>query len=149
MISALTLLSLVIAIASAVVSFLLYKNLNGLLPSDTEPTNILKRLTVHQARQRDLKRMFDELQDLHEQDHAQLSPSLKHVGLVRFNPYRDTGGDQSFALCLLDSQKDGILLTAIHAREGTRIYAKKIKQGGSEHELSEEERLALQQALNT
>lgn len=71
-----------------------------------------------------------------------------HLGLVKFNPFSDTGGDQSFVLSLLDSQKNGILLTSLHSRGITRIYAKNIILGKADQELSVEEKQALQQSLN-
>jgi hypothetical protein len=49
------------------------------------------------------------------------------IGFIRFNPYADTGGNQSFCLCLLNDYNDGIVITSLHSREQTRIYAKEIK----------------------
>jgi hypothetical protein len=72
---------------------------------------------------------------------------LKHiqrVGFIRFNPFNETGGDNSFTLCLLDGNSNGILLTGLHTREKTRMYAKKIENGKSKHELSKEEIKAIQ-----
>ncbi len=77
-----------------------------------------------------------------------LQPSDLHISLVKFNPFSDTGGDQSFVISLLDSQKNGILLTSLHNRDSTRIYAKKITLGKADQELSDEEKQALHQALN-
>jgi hypothetical protein len=68
-------------------------------------------------------------------------------GLVKYNPFPDTGGEQSFTLSLLDGDGDGILFTSLHGREATRTYVKKIKQGESDQKLSAEERMSLSQAL--
>jgi hypothetical protein len=73
--------------------------------------------------------------------------SLGRVGLVRFNPFEDTGGNQSFALALLDGRGDGFIVSSLHARTGTRLYAKAVAGGASETALSEEESEALRQAL--
>jgi hypothetical protein len=73
--------------------------------------------------------------------------SLGRVGLVRFNPFEDTGGNQSFALALLDGRGDGFIVSSLHARTGTRLYAKAVSGGASETALSEEESEALRQAL--
>lgn len=75
--------------------------------------------------------------------------SFQRYGLVRFNPFRDTGGDQSFALALLDKANSGIIITAVHARDGTRIYAKSISEGKSTGALSKEEEASLKQALES
>ena len=69
------------------------------------------------------------------------------VGLVRFNPFEDTGGNQSFALALLDGRGDGFVVSSLHARAGTRVYAKAIAKGASETALSAEEAEALRVAL--
>lgn len=72
--------------------------------------------------------------------------SLQKIGVVRFNPFRNTGGDQSFVLALLDNNDSGVLLTSIHGREGTRIYIKGVAFGKSEYTLSTEEEAALKAA---
>jgi hypothetical protein len=69
------------------------------------------------------------------------------VGFVRFNPFEDTGGNQSFALAMLDGRGDGFVVSSLHARAGTRVYAKAIANGTSEAALSDEEAEALKQAL--
>ena len=69
---------------------------------------------------------------------------IQKIGLLRFNPFKDTGGDQSFILALVDAFDTGIIITALYSRTGTRWYTKKIVKGkGLEHELSEEEKKAL------
>jgi hypothetical protein len=73
--------------------------------------------------------------------------SLGRTGLVRFNPFEDTGGNQSFALAILDARGDGFVVSSLHARSGTRVYAKTVTGGLSEGALSEEETEALRQAL--
>ena len=73
--------------------------------------------------------------------------SVQHVGLVRFNPFQETGGDQSFALALLDGRGDGIVISSLHSRAVTRFYAKPIKGGTSQLSLSAEEAKAVQNAM--
>ena len=72
--------------------------------------------------------------------------AFQRVGLVRFNPFEDTGGNQSFALALLDAEGNGWVLSSLHARSGTRVYAKAIREGRPEGALSEEEAAAIKQA---
>ena len=72
--------------------------------------------------------------------------AFQRVGLVRFNPFEDTGGNQSFALALLDAERNGWVLTSLHARSGTRVYAKSITAGASDGALSDEETAAIRQA---
>jgi hypothetical protein len=73
--------------------------------------------------------------------------SFGRVGLVRFNPFEDTGGNQSFALAMLDGRGDGFVVSSLHARSGTRVYAKAIAKGTSEAALSAEEAEALRIAV--
>jgi len=76
-----------------------------------------------------------------------LRQSLGRVGIVRYNPFEETGGNQSFALAVLDGSGDGFVLSSLHARAGTRVYAKAVKGGMAESALSDEENAALREAL--
>jgi hypothetical protein len=73
--------------------------------------------------------------------------AFQRVGLVRFNPFEDTGGNQSFAIAVLDAGGDGFVLSSLHARGGTRMFAKAVSAGRSEANLSAEEAEALSRAL--
>jgi len=73
--------------------------------------------------------------------------SFQRVGLVRYNPFEETGGNQSFALALLDASGDGWVLSSLHARSGTRVYAKAIRGGRTDAGLSAEETAAIGQAM--
>ena len=72
--------------------------------------------------------------------------AFQRVGIVRYNPFEETGGNQSFALALLDGEGNGWVLSSLHARAGTRVYAKAIRGGRSDAALSEEETAAIRQA---
>jgi hypothetical protein len=74
--------------------------------------------------------------------------SIQKVGVVRFNPFADTGGDQSFAVALLDAQGNGVVLSSLHGRADTRIFAKHVQAGRSKHALSDEEQDAIRKALS-
>lgn len=70
--------------------------------------------------------------------------TVSKIGLFRFNPYDDLGGDMSFSLALLDKNDTGVVISSLHGRSGTRVYCKDIKSGEkASHELSEEERKAI------
>jgi len=71
---------------------------------------------------------------------------IQKMGLVRFNPFDETGGDHSFSIALLDGNSTGFVITGLHTRERTRMYVKSIKNGKSEYELSQEEQKALKKA---
>jgi len=73
--------------------------------------------------------------------------AFQRIGLVRFNPFEDTGGNQSFALAVLDAHGSGFVVSSLHARAGTRVYGKAVAGGVSESNLSAEEAEALRLAL--
>lgn len=105
-----------------------------------------KELRRHQARQHELKQLADSIKSSQAQITELQNKALQKYSVVRFNPFRDTGGNQSFCLCMLDLKDNGIIITAIHGRDGTRIYSKTIDSGLSQHELSTEEAKALHEA---
>lgn len=72
----------------------------------------------------------------------------RHVGLVRFDAFDEVGGEQSFALAVMDDRGDGMVVTSIVGRESCRVYAKSLVGGRSERELSGEERRAVRQAVD-
>ncbi len=73
--------------------------------------------------------------------------AFQRVGLVRFNPFEETGGNQSFALALLDAAGNGWILSSLHARSGTRVYAKVVSGGKADSAVSDEELAAIRQAM--
>lgn len=76
---------------------------------------------------------------------------LKHIQrieLLRYNPYQDSGGDQSFTIALLDNEGNGFVLTSLHARSQTRVFAKLVIKGKSgKHQFSKEEELVINKAM--
>ena len=86
------------------------------------------------------------LETLNQQD-TRISSTLGKVGLKRFNPFQDMGGDMSFILALLDESNTGVLITNIVMRDGNRIYAKHISAGTATLTLSEEEQEILTQTM--
>ncbi len=88
-----------------------------------------------------------EVQGLYSGIEARSRRSLQHIGLVRFNPFDDTGSDQSFAIALLDDARDGIVISSLHGRTNTRLFAKPVTNGESPHTLSDEESQAIRIAV--
>lgn len=86
----------------------------------------------------------------HHSDSLPVAPvsGIQKVGLSRYNPFDDLGGDQSFSLSILDSTNSGVVLTSLHHRNFTRIYAKPVKNGeGDSITLSNEEKSAIVKAI--
>jgi hypothetical protein len=72
--------------------------------------------------------------------------SLQKVGTYFYNPYGDTGGTFSFSIAFLNYANNGVVISSLHTREGTRVYAKEIANGKSKQYLTEEEMEALRRA---
>lgn len=101
-----------------------------------------KVLATEVENKKTIKMLGKEIDKL--QDEGQFH--VQKVGLIRFNPFQETGGDHSFSIALLDGKDTGVVLTGLHTRERTRVYAKAINRGKSEHELSNEEKKAFTKA---
>lgn len=76
-----------------------------------------------------------------------LTKCIQKVGIVRYNAFKDTGSDLSFALALLDENNDGVVLNGIYSREMSNIYAKPVVNGKSSYTVSEEEQQAIDKAI--
>jgi hypothetical protein len=72
---------------------------------------------------------------------------LQHASVVRFNPFGDKGGDQSFAIAVLDDHTDGFVLSCLHSRLDIKVYAKPIIGGQSTYTLTPEEKDAIARAM--
>ncbi len=77
-----------------------------------------------------------------------ISLCIQKIGMVRYSAFKDTGSDLSFALAMLNDNNDGVILNGIYSREMSNIYAKQIIAGKTNNKLSEEEKEALEIALN-
>lgn len=104
-----------------------------------EPANLKEVL----AQFKDLEEKFEGVSQELEKLKKENKFNVQKIGIVRFNPFKEVGGDQSFSVALLDGNNDGIVITSLYSREGNRIYGKPIKDGKSEYLLSEEEKEAI------
>ncbi|HWA31920.1 MAG TPA: DUF4446 family protein [Candidatus Paceibacterota bacterium] len=77
---------------------------------------------------------------------GKLKKSIRGVETVRFNPFPDQGGNQSFALGFVNEDGDGVVVSSLYSRERTSVFAKPVKGGRSEYELTSEEKEALKKA---
>jgi len=133
-----------------ILSLLVWKQtifLKLLFPKSGE-RDIRKRFEEVFKQTLDFRQDLDELKDnLSKVEHLGLK-HVQRVDLLRYNPYDDTGGDQSFSLALLNDDGNGIVVTSLHARSGTRVFAKPINSGkGSQYRLSQEEEKVVKGAM--
>lgn len=96
-----------------------------------------------------LSTRVDALVRLQQELETALQRSIQRVGVIRFNPFPDMGGDQSFAIALLDRIGNGIVISSLHSRADTRVFAKQIANGRSRYPLSDEEQNAIKAALGS
>lgn len=105
----------------------------------------------------DLKKILEKVLDSESANKKQIEDAFKRiefleedgklhiqkVGLTRFNPFKELGGDHSFSIAFLDAKSSGIIITSLHTRDRTRVYMKDVKKGKSSFELSADEKKAL------
>lgn len=113
---------------------------------DRQGPRLEKQLREYHAKNKQIQAEFDVMTAEHQKLGAVAALSLQKISMVRFNPFGDVGGDQSFSLAMLDGHDSGLIITSIHGRSGTRVYAKPIDLGKSKYSLSSEEKKALAQA---
>lgn len=75
-----------------------------------------------------------------------LNKSIRNIEMIRFNPFIDAGSNQSFAISLLNDEGNGVVMSSLYARDRMSIFAKPIKNGKSEFELSDEEKEVLEKS---
>jgi hypothetical protein len=124
----------------------LQRRLDG-ITRGADGTSLDAILGVHIDKVYAVARELDELSARSAVLEASGRQAIQRVGLVRFNPFEDTGGNQSFALALTDSAGTGFIVSSLHSRTGTRVYAKAVSDGRSDGALSEEESEALRLAM--
>ena len=94
-----------------------------------------------------LSERVDALNKLHHELEHLSQRTIQKVAVIRYNPFSDTGGDQSFAIALLDSLGNGVVVSSLHSRTDTRVFAKPVQSGRSKFQLSDEEQDAVRKAL--
>lgn len=153
----LTLLFLAMFIINlAVVSVVLYcliktsaiKKKSEIFFQGKEGKNLEDLITKNLSDIKALDKEIQELYNISNQIHTLSLRSIHKLGIIRFNPFGDIGGDQSFSVALLDGKNNGVVISSLHTKEGTRVYSKPITKGESEkYQLTEEEKKAIKVAI--
>lgn len=105
------------------------------------PKEVLKRLERMEQKTKNLSEQIDSLK-------KKTEFCVQKVEIIRYNPFSDVGGDQSFSAVLLDENNTGIIITSLYTREGNRAYGKRVKEGRPEQSLSQEEEKILSKVVN-
>ena len=127
--------------------FILRKNFKKIFGGSTAGGANLEKILLELRENQNISAgNFDELKKSVEVLEEALPKNLRKIGLVRYNPFSDAGGDQSFALALLNEKNDGLIISSLYGREMNRVYAKSIENGASQYQLTDEEKEAIQNA---
>lgn len=120
-----------------------YKNLLAKTPKGDLKKVLDGILKLEDQNSRDIKKIYSNIEGIEKEGLSH----IQKLGLVRYNPFSDTGGDHSFSLAVLDGNGSGFVLTGLHTRDRTRFYIKSIKEGKASRELSNEEKRSVEIAF--
>lgn len=116
------------------------------LTRGTDGGNLQEVLEAHVREVRETAECVRELDALARDLERSGRRHMQRIGFLRFNPFRDAGGDQSFALALADGEGNGFVVSSLHSRDVTRVYGKPLVAWGSVYALTDEEKQAIEKA---
>ena len=147
-----------IAVINLILLILYISNLVRLKKINKNYNKFMKKIGNGNNIEEMLRKYIDKVEEVNEKNKEitnyctsldkEISLCIKKVGIVRYSAFKDTGSDLSFALALLNDNNDGVLLNGIYSREMSNIYAKQVNQGKTNVKISDEEKQALEIALN-
>ena len=111
--------------------------------------NIEEDLENYMYRVERVEKQHAEIRGLINTIDTNMTNCIQKIGIVRYNAFKDTGSDLSFALAMLDEKNNGVVLNGIYSREMSNIYAKPVENGKSTYTISEEEQQAIQKAIES
>ena len=111
--------------------------------------NIEEDLENYMYRVERVEKQNAEIKNVIDAIDTNMDSCIQKIGIVRYNAFKDTGSDLSFALAILDAKNNGVVLNGIYSREMSNIYAKPVENGKSKYTISEEEQEAIQKAIDS
>jgi hypothetical protein len=137
-------IALAIALLALVFSIIMQVRVRRIFRSASTP-DIERLLKLHTKTLEDFIRFQAESTAYMKSLDNRIKNKTINASTVRFNPFRGegTGGNQSFSSVFADEEGNGVVITSMHTRERTNVFAKPLKSWKSESELSEEERRAI------
>ncbi|HZT46242.1 MAG TPA: DUF4446 family protein [Gaiellaceae bacterium] len=145
--------AVVVAAAAVLIAVAAYRKLEALrraqemLLGGDGKVDLVDFAVSLQGRVDDVHRVVDELAAALSRVDRRVDSSLSRTSLIRYDAYEDTGGHQSASIALLDSERSGIVLTAIQGRDYARVYVKQLDRGRTSIALSPEEQQAVERAM--
>lgn len=147
-----------IAIMMVLLIFLYISNIEKMKKLTTKYNTFMKKIGKGENIQESIEKYSKRVEEVEQENIAikkycqqldnNIAKCIQKVGLVRYNAFKDTGSDLSFTLALLDEQNTGVILNGIYSRDMSNIYSKPIEKGISSYVLSEEEKEAINKAIN-
>ncbi len=124
----------------------LHSRMDSML-SEVEGGNVEGLLLQYMETVKHLSGQVRNLQSRLDELSSDVPSMVRHVGLVRFSPFHDTGGNQSFSLAILDSRGDGVVISGLHSRLESKLFAKPVTGAKSEFSLTREEVQAIESSM--
>jgi len=117
---------------------------NKILFSGKDAKSLEGIISEHSGSIKNMDKEIEDLFNISNRVNSLAAKSIHKIGVIRYNPFKDIGGDQSFAIALLDGKNSGLVISSLHTREGTRVYSKPVIVGESKkYPLTEEEKQAI------
>ena len=116
------------------------------LTAGTAGGNLSEVLEDHIRQVRQATRRVDEMEALSRGLQSASRGYLQRLGFMRFNPFRESGGDQSFIVAVGDADGNGFVISSLHNRDATRIYGKPLLAWQSTSQLTDEEQQVIHKA---
>ncbi|MBE6012356.1 MAG: DUF4446 family protein [Lachnospiraceae bacterium] len=140
-------ISIIAIIILLVLFYKLNKRINKFMGTKSSRHSIEEILTDYYAYVEAVDNKYEKAVSDIEELFERLKPCIQKVGIVRYNPFENMGGDLSYALALLDANDDGIIINTIFSRDGSHTYCKPVENGKSTYGLSYEDETALKKAM--
>lgn len=136
--------TLAVAVLALVLSIATRMRINKIFRSANAP-DIERLLRLHSKTLEEFVRFKAESEAYMRSLDQRIKKKIMSASLTRFNPFQGngTGGNQSFSSVLADEEGDGMVITSMHTRERTNVFAKPIKKWQSEYELTKEEKTVI------
>lgn len=119
----------------------------GQLLNENSSQNVEQLLLEHMKERQELRKHLELLDERVISLERKIQRSKRHLGLVRYDAFPDTGGNQSFTLAVYDDNGDGAILSSIVGRADNKVYGKNLINGKSDHNLTDEDQKAILEAV--
>ncbi|MEK7634951.1 MAG: DUF4446 family protein [Patescibacteria group bacterium] len=139
--------ALAVSLITLTISIVMHLRVRRIFRSANTP-DIERLMNLHTKTIEDLVKFKAESTEYMKFLDSRIKKKTVNASTLRFNPFQGegVGGNQSFSSVLVDEEGDGVVITSMHTRERTNVFAKPLQRWQSEHQLSEEESKAIKQA---